>query len=529
MKKFVFATALAVCAATLISIASAQDMSKKVLPTMRMQMAPAVERTPAQMDAADATALAPGNREVPFRPTMDATLYAQYKHAAELAPHGTRPSGGNAPSPLAAIASKFAGATECDNSGTGFGCWAPPDVAGSIGKTQFVSVSNNTFEVRSRGGVLQRTNSLNGLMGYTNQPLFDPRVQYDEEYQRWIITAAAFPESNTVQYLFIAVSTTSSASGSYWIYVTNVNFIGGAGSFYDYPGLGMSQDAILFTANIFLPNNGFQGATLWSVAKARLYNGFGFGYPVFTGLAATLQPGHQLLTDQNPYAWVAAAPGGSSTITMYALGFGSNAFSAFYLGPYTVSGVAAYGVPPAAAQPAACGAGANLDTLDNRFQNTGTQTGDRYYQVHTTGDFGVPTPRFYIISGLLSFAPAVAVQQDFYASGSSYDFNPSIASNDANFMGINWSVTDPPANLFASEYFADDNGVYPGAGSGIRVFTNAACYTGVGTNRWGDYSQTSLDPGTGTRATYGNHIFWIDNEIVQSTNFWTTEIAKVKF
>jgi hypothetical protein len=83
--------------------------------------------------------------------------------------------------------------------------------------------------------------------------------------------------------------------------------------------------------------------------------------------------------------------------------------------------------------------------------------------------------------------------------------------------------------LFASEYFADDNGVYPGAGSGIRVFTNAACYTGVGTNRWGDYSQTSLDPGTGTRATYGNHIFWIDNEIVQSTNFWTTEIAKVKF
>src|SRR5260370_41118612 len=98
MKKFAFVAALAVCAVTLLSLAPAQDMSKKILPTMRLQMAPAVERTPEQMDAFDATAASPGNREVPFRPTMDAAQYALLKRAAELAPRtASEPGGSPAP------------------------------------------------------------------------------------------------------------------------------------------------------------------------------------------------------------------------------------------------------------------------------------------------------------------------------------------------------------------------------------------------------------------------------------------------
>src|SRR6266446_1652143 len=126
MKRFAFVAALAVGAVTLVSLAPAQDMSKKILPTM-----------PLQMDAADAAAVAPAARVVPFRPTMDAAQYAQLKAAAALAPHAASRPGVNAPaSPLAAVSTQFAGATECDGPG---GCWAPPDVAGAIGKSQFVS------------------------------------------------------------------------------------------------------------------------------------------------------------------------------------------------------------------------------------------------------------------------------------------------------------------------------------------------------------------------------------------------------
>jgi len=508
------------CAVIASSFAPAQDMSNRIMPKMHMQINSAVERTPQQMDAFDATSPMAGVvRQAPFRPTMSAAEYAAMKNVAAL-PHIAKPGTAAAPT-AASVAAKFVGATECDGPG---GCWIPPDVAGSIGRSQFVSVSNNVFEVRSRAGGLLKVNSLNGLMGYSNQPMFDPRVQWDEEYQRWIITAPAFPESSSVQILGLAVSQTSSATGKFWVYLFNITGIGGTGSFYDYPMLGISQDALLLTANIF-GATAFEGSSLFSIAKARVYNGFGFSVPVFTGLAATLQPAHQLLTDQNPYAWVAAYTG--SSITMYAEGFASNAFSAFLAGPYSVSGVPAASGPPPAAQPGSCSGGAQLDSLDGRFQNAGTQAGDLYYQVHSEGLGSFPAPRYFVIKGLLSFAPAVSVTNFVYASGSSYDFNPSIAGDANGRFGINWSYTD--TNVNASMRFADNNGSNPGPGSGLTVFTSASCYNSSGVNRWGDYSQVSVDPGAGVTANTNTHIFWIDNETIPSANFWSTEIAKMNY
>ncbi len=528
MKKFAFVTALTVCAVALISLAPAQDMTKKILPTARLQVPAAVERTPEQMDAFEATAVMPGKAEVPFRPTMDAARYAQLKQMASLAPRASRPGvGATSPSPLVSVPLAFSAATECDGTG---GCWVPPDVAGAIGKTQFVSVSNNMFEVRSRTGLLLKSKSLNAFFGYTKQPMFDPRVQYDEAYQRWVITADAFPESSTVQIFGIAVSKTNSATGGFWVYKANVGVIGGAGAFYDFPMLGISQDAVQFTANVFLPNNGFQGSSLFSLGKARIYNGLSVSVPVFTGLVATLEPSHQVLGDDNPDVWLAAAPGNSSVIEMYYMGNASSPFHQVLHGPIAVTGVAAYGFPPAAAQPASCApAGANLDTSDNRFQNAGTQNGDLYYQVHTTGDGGFPTPRYYIISGLSTHTPAVSVQNDIFATLTSDDFNPSIATDSFGHFAVNWSVTDPANGTLASVHVTDNNGGNPANATGINVFTSASCYNGVGTSRWGDYSQTSADPGTGALSSAGSGVFWIDNETIPSANFWSTEVAEVVF
>lgn len=535
MRKFAFVAALIACAVTLTSMASAQDLgkrilpdsSKKVQPTTVLQLNHALERTPEQMNRFDATLVAPAEeKEEPApRPTMDAALYSQLKRAAAMTPRTAKPSGNiSAPnSPLAIT--KFTGATECDGPG---GCWVPPDVAGSIGKANWVSTSNDVIEIRSRAGALLKINSLNGFFGYSNQSMFDPRVQYDEEYQRWIVTADAFAENTSTQIFGIAVSQTSSPTGKWWIYLINTNGFTGTGSFYDYPMLGITQDAVLFTGNVFNP---FTGSSMFSVAKARLYNGFGFSVPVFTHLAATLEPPHQLLTDQNGYAWYAAAPGGSSVIDMYAESFPANPTDTALFGPYSVTGVAGYGVPPGAAQPASCApAGAKLDTLDNRFQNQGTQNGDLYYQVHTTADFGVPTPRYYIIQGLLSFAPAVLVQNDFYGAGATTnDWNPSIASDPNGHFALNWSSTDPTNGVRASMYFADNKSGNPVNSSGSNIFQSASCYTGVGTSRWGDYSQTTLDPGSGTVANTNTKIFWITNEAIPSANFWSTEVAKVPF
>jgi len=370
------------------------------------------------------------------------------------------------------------------------------------------------FEVRSRAGTLLKTNSLNGLFGYSAQPMFDPRVQYDEEWQRFVITAPAFPESAGVQIYGLAVSQTNSATGKWWIYLFNVAGIGGSGSFYDYPQLGMSQDNLLFTANIF-GATAFEGASLYAVAKARVYNGFGFSVPVFTGLAATLAPPHQLVTDQNPAAWFAAAPPGSGAITMYRLNPGPT------LNVFAVTGVAAYSVPPSAPQPAACSSGATLDTLDNRFQNTGTQSGDLYYQTHSVNLAGFAAPKYYVISGLLSSAPTVSSSAFFFASATSEDFNPSVAAEPNGHFAFTWSVTDPPNGVKPSVWFRGS--------SQISVFQSADCYNVSGTARWGDYSQTSVDPNTTVPSTLNTDTFWGDNETVPSVNFWSTEVFKAKY
>ena len=533
MKKFAFVAALSVCAVTLISLAPAQarpDESKRIAPTVnRFNVPTAVERTPEQMAAFDATFVSPGQvREAAVRPTIDEAQYAAMKQAANMAPRmASRPDALPATSPLAAISTQFGGASECD---AGSGCWIPPDVAGSIGKTQFVSVSNDVFEVRSRAGALLQTNSLNGFFGYSTTAMFDPRVQYDEEFQRWIITADAFAIDANTQIFGIAISKTSSATGAYYRYFLNVTGFAGANNFYDYPMLGLSQDAVLFTANIFTPSS-FQGSSLFSVAKARLYNGFGFGVPVFTGLVGTMQTAHQNLTDQNGYAWYAAAPTSSGRIDMLAESFPANPQDTGLFGYYNPSGVPAYVIPPSAPQPSGCGG--KLDTLDNRFQNAGTQNGDAFYQVHTVGAGVFSEPRYYYITGLNAFNPTVSFVADVFAAGSSYDFNPSIASDPLGHFGLNWSSTNPTAGFPAgnpSEVFADNNGANPnGTAQHLYVFTSASCYNTSGTARWGDYSQVSIDPGPGTVSNTNTRIFWIDNETVPSSNFWSTEIAKLNY
>jgi len=88
-------------------------------------------------------------------------------------------------------------------------------------------------------------------------------------------------------------------------------------------------------------------------------------------------------------------------------------------------------------------------------------------------------------------------------------------------------VTD--TGLLASEFVTDNNGGNPANTTGINVFTSASCYTGVGTSRWGDYSQTSADPGTGALSSAGNGVFWIDNETISGANFWSTEVAEIVF
>ena len=224
-------------------------------------------------------------REIPFRPTMDRSDYDAAKARANFYGPGAAKPFTETFAPLTTPVIKttnFNGHSSTDG-------LRPPDTHGAVGTTHFVQVTNSHIDMWTRQPTqalpLAKSVTLATFFGYTTETLFDPRVVYDSTWNRWIVTADAFAESSTVQRFFIAVSTTADPTGSFFIYNLNVTFF--VNDFFDFPQLGMDQDAVLFTANIF-NGNSFHGADFFSVAKARLYNGLGFSVPVFTGLVGTL-------------------------------------------------------------------------------------------------------------------------------------------------------------------------------------------------------------------------------------------------
>lgn len=459
----------------------------------------------------------------PFLPAMDFKAYAEYKARARAQAPATKPAvAGGAPAAQAlgrALAPVNAlqyieGAANADQE-------APPDTHGAVGAAEYVEVTNSHITIYDKTNPVNLTSTtLAAFFGYFTQGLFDPRVVYDTTWNRWTVIADAFPESPTVQYLLVAISTTSSAFGSFSVYAVNVTF--NAGDFWDFPQLGMDQDAVIFTANVFDSNGNLRGADMFAVAKARLYNGLGFSVPLFTGLVSTLAP--SIVLDQNPNTYLIAAPPSGSALQLYALTNSSRPTAMTLAGPVDIA-VDPYDMPPPAPQPGLGDQSDNIDTGDSRFVNASTQIGDSLWQTHTVMLSNWAAPKFYQINTSTNSV----VQSGFYfASDTSNDFNASIAANANNDVFVTWSSVDSPAGINAQVRFAGSVGVggasfAPGAGSAL-VGSNSAV-TGdfdprFGLQRWGDYSAVTIDPANIVQA-------WLVNEKINDPADWGSGIGVV--
>ena len=370
-------------------------------------------------------------QEIPFRPTMDRTAYDAAKaRANSYAPGAVKPF----TETFAPLATPVIRLTNFNGHSSTEGL-RPPDTHGAVGTTHFVQITNSHIDMWTRQNTatlpLAKSVTLATFFNYTAQTLFDPRVVYDSTWNRWIVTAEAFPESATVQRFFIAISTSADPTQSFFIYNLNVNLFG-SNNFWDFPQLGMDQDAVLITANIFNGNT-FLGDDFFAVAKARLYNGLGFSVPVFTGLVGTLAP--PIVRDQNASTFLIAAPPSGASLSKYTAMDTSKAFD-MTLEIIVRITLPSYSVPPSAHQP---GTTKLLDTSDSRFVYVSTQNGNVLWQTHTIALGPFPAPKFYRINTSTN----TVTQSGFYfASATSDDFNASIAASDANDCFVTYTSTD---------------------------------------------------------------------------------------
>ncbi|MFJ9827213.1 hypothetical protein ACIRSU_23050 [Streptomyces sp. NPDC101160] len=452
--------------------------------------------------------------------------------AARQAPGAKRPRIGNrkGQAPLLAPPGKsfsYEGATQ--NTGL-----YPPDTHGAVGKVNFVEVTNGegVSVFTKTTGTLQKQTSFASFFNYTDQTIFDPRVAYDKTWNRWVVTAEAFPEAGGAQYYFVAVSKTSDPKGSYVITQINVSGLGG---FFDYPQLGLDQDAVLTTANIFSDEDAYLGSVAFGIGKAQLYNGLDFDAPAFDlGTPGTVAP--PIVEDNNTNSFfVAASPADNTHLKLFkGSNLGRSAATIVTAPDVTVS---AFSAPAPASQP---GTDQTLDALDARFQNNSTQIGNQLLNVHSTGSVQ-STPTWYQINTGTSALTAGGI---FYETATSDDFNPSIVGSTVNGTNANpigqffvtWSATDiggmnttpHQVRVKGSGRLATDPVSFAGGstfGPTASTFYNPDADP-VG--RWGDYSAVAIDPSPATNCPVGNRAYLV-NERQNSQTQWSSRWGRLGF
>jgi hypothetical protein len=455
------------------------------------------------------------------RPSIPMAQYRAMKQAGAKA-GDAKPS-----KPAAPLSSnQIIGQAALTSQGGAGGSWFPPDINGAVGDTQVTEIVNSKISVWTKNPsapVLVSEISLNTRFFYSAAALFDPRIEYDARWKRWVAITDAFPEANGVQHFLLGISSTSDAAGGWVVY----NFVLpiAAGGFVDYPQLGLSQDAVIITYSDFAAA---QRCLTFGVAKAIVYNAQSFSTPVFSlGNNCTATPPNVI--DQNPRAhelrWI---PGTGAANVEY-----RNPQTGFYsainaITPVPVSSTAA---PPNAPQPAApaCTApSCDIDTLDGRFINDPTQYGDSLWAAHTPGFgiFPIPVWAEYDTEGV-----GANTRKQFgtrFVSGSSYDWNASIVAQGDGRAYLQWTYTDPPAGVYPSMAFSGRLGADPlnVMNAPTVIFNSAFKLMGnfdpnFGAQRWGDTSSIRFDPSIFDRA-------YALNETVPNSSFWGTRQAAVR-
>jgi hypothetical protein len=521
---------LALFSVTPAAAGSAPAVTK---PTLQLKTTTPRLRTRQEMEAAQAlqqAAPAPQPRLIkPFLTPWGAENYKALKSKAALGLSQSAPAAPVSPAPQPAIplinTVNFDGVDQSGAASGGYSYY-PPDTEGAVGPTYFVETTNChlDFYLKAAPNTLVKSVDSNSFLGIDSSVgLSDPRILYDQAYQRWVFVMTVIPPVGQGAGLYLAVSQTADPTGNYYVYYFDVSS-GDNTSLWDQPRLGMDANALIITGDFYNGDgwSNFVDSRMFTLAKSQLYAGQTVTPQIFTGLAWPLVP--PIVLDNNPNTYLLGFVGSGppySAMTLYTL---TNSATNPALTSVNIT-VPTFAMPPDAVQP---DNGYVLDSMDCRFANASTQIGNSLFQVHSVYSGGYARCRFYEFDTVNN---TVVQCGDFGSSSTSYDFNPSLAANRNKDVLVTWSSTDPVNNINAQVRYSGrrhtdpQNVIFsPGyllAGSATYLSGNTDYYKG---QRWGDYSAVSLDPADSSGRTA-----WIVNETIPDTNYWGSRIGCISF
>lgn len=414
---------------------------------------------------------------------------------------------------------------------------APPDTNGAAGATQFVQWVNLAFAVfdKSTGSLLYGPAAGNtlwqgsNLAACANNNDGDVIAQYDKAANRWWMSQLSFTGGPPF-YLCIAVSATSDALGSWYLYALQWT----TDTLPDYPKVGVWPDAYYISVNLFYAKIFFVGSQACALQRGNMLNNLDAGVQCVTQSSfASLLP--------SDVDGSTSPPAGSPN---FYVTLGSNALDLFRFHVDWVNPSNSTMTGPIAIQVAAfnkaCGGGTcipqpgtsqQLDSLADRlmYRLAYRSFGDHEALVATHSIATGTTKKRVTGAGIRWYeirnpngAPSV-FQQGTFVPDANFRWMPSIAMDKVGDITVGYSVSSGsvfPSIRYSGRVPTDalgtlqaENSVIEGRGSQLSNLS-----------RWGDYSSMAIDP-------VDDCTFWYTTEYLQTSGTfnWNTRIASFKF
>ena len=418
----------------------------------------------------------------------------------------------------------------------------PPDTDGEVGATQYVQMVNEGFQVFDKAtgasllgpvGISTLWTGFGGVCEFNGDG--DPIVLYDQLADRWVISqfAGAFPN---VSDECIAVSQTGNATGSYYRYGYHLG-----SDFFDYPHLGVWPDAYYLSMNVFSTSNPYPylGPEPFAFNRASMLAGSP-GTFITTRDPSVFNSGNDPFLPADLDGLIQPPPGAPNPFLMA----GEKAtwplwrFHVDFTTPgnstFTQAGVltpASYTeiCPGTRACVPQLGTSATLDAIGDRamFRSAYRRFADGHEALVgnlTVDSGGVAGIRWWEINNATSGTPSF-VQQSTYQPDSTYRWMGSAAMDATGDLALGFSASD--AGTYPQIRYA---GRLPGDPANTLGQGEATLIAGTGSqthssNRWGDYSDLTVDP-------VDDCTFWYTQEYYSVTTSgapWRTRIGNFKF
>lgn len=437
--------------------------------------------------------------------------------------------------------------------------YTPPDNCGDVGATQVIATANCRMKVFAKPSVTgtasttptgTSTTTLTPVVNVDLNAFFansalgisgisDPHVRYDRLSGRWFIVAIDI-DHNTNNYCCVAVSAPGdiTASSAFKIYYFNISQTGGSSQdFFDYPTLGVDKYSLYIGGNMFKAGRNFSGCNLWVVNKAGLL-------AASPSLTVTGFP--HAKTSTNMYTPQGVHNDDPAATYGYFIGASQTAYSKLVIKRVSYSS----GTPTLSTDLAINTAttytpktvptlgGTAIDGGDRRLyaamikKNKITGTANLWVAQGTLlnssgvgGSSGDRDGAYWMEIGNLATTPTILQSATLYdgVNGSSSAVNftyPSIALSGQghNLMGFTSAGATKYAQAATAQRFRSD--AVATMLSPVD-FTNTTSTYNPGANRWGDYTQTVVDP-------VDDMTMWTFSEYVATTNSWGVRAAQFK-